>query len=87
MEINPLLTNCLAAALSDEMLRVLSYSLVDVCNDKASHVMKNNVIDNVTEQFVRALAYEQWLQACFERAQVYNFQFLTPLDEKRSLVW
>ncbi|MEY0847253.1 primase C-terminal domain-containing protein, partial [Providencia rettgeri] len=27
-------------------------------------------------------AYEQWLQACFERAKAYNFQFLTPLDEK-----
>ncbi|MGP7823442.1 primase C-terminal domain-containing protein, partial [Proteus mirabilis] len=27
-------------------------------------------------------AYEQWLQACFERARAYNHQFLTPLDEK-----
>ncbi|NBM74868.1 replicase, partial [Proteus sp. G4444] len=27
-------------------------------------------------------AYEQWLQACFERAKAYNLQFLTPLDEK-----
>lgn len=27
-------------------------------------------------------AYEQWLQACFERVRAYNLQFLTPLDEK-----
>ncbi|MEY1614295.1 primase C-terminal domain-containing protein, partial [Escherichia coli] len=27
-------------------------------------------------------AYEQWQQACFERAKAYNFQFLIPLDDK-----
>ena len=25
--------------------------------------------------------YEQWLQACYERASVYNLQFTAPLDE------
>ncbi|MEY1549412.1 primase C-terminal domain-containing protein, partial [Providencia manganoxydans] len=30
-------------------------------------------------------AYDQWLQACFERAKAYNFQLLQPLDEKE--VW
>ncbi|NBZ55790.1 replicase, partial [Klebsiella pneumoniae] len=25
--------------------------------------------------------YEQWLQACYERACAYNLQFLSPLDE------
>ncbi|EIE7027974.1 replication initiation protein, partial [Salmonella enterica subsp. enterica serovar Derby] len=25
--------------------------------------------------------YEQWLQACYERASAYNLQFLAPLDE------
>jgi len=27
-------------------------------------------------------AYEQWLQACHERANAYNHQFIQPLDEK-----
>ncbi|WP_207393101.1 replication initiation protein, partial [Escherichia coli] len=26
--------------------------------------------------------YEQWLQACYERASAYNLQFASPLDEK-----
>jgi len=26
--------------------------------------------------------YEQWLQACYERASAYNLQFAAPLDEK-----
>ncbi|WP_181853244.1 primase C-terminal domain-containing protein, partial [Klebsiella pneumoniae] len=26
--------------------------------------------------------YEQWLQACYERASAYNLQFSAPLDEK-----
>lgn len=26
--------------------------------------------------------YEQWLQACYERARVYNLQFPVPLDDK-----
>ncbi len=25
--------------------------------------------------------YEQWLQACYERASAYNLQFAVPLDE------
>ncbi|MGS6149956.1 primase C-terminal domain-containing protein, partial [Klebsiella pneumoniae] len=25
--------------------------------------------------------YDQWLQACYERASVYNLQFAVPLDE------
>ncbi|EAQ6272734.1 TPA: hypothetical protein JLS18_004586 [Escherichia coli] len=25
--------------------------------------------------------YDQWLQACYERARVYNLQFSAPLDE------
>jgi len=25
--------------------------------------------------------YDQWLQACYERASAYNLQFLTPMDE------
>lgn len=56
-------------ALSDEMFRVLLYSLVYACNNKESDVMKNYMIDNVTELFVGMLAYEQWLQACFERTK------------------
>ena len=26
--------------------------------------------------------YEQWLEACYERANAYNLQFTSPLDEK-----
>ncbi|HED2960316.1 TPA: primase C-terminal domain-containing protein, partial [Enterobacter hormaechei subsp. steigerwaltii] len=26
--------------------------------------------------------YEQWLQACYERASAYNLQFAVPLDDK-----
>lgn len=29
--------------------------------------------------------YEQWLQACYERASAYNLQFLSPLDEKEVM--
>ncbi|WP_244569437.1 primase C-terminal domain-containing protein, partial [Escherichia coli] len=26
--------------------------------------------------------YEQWMQACYERASAYNLQFAVPLDDK-----
>jgi len=29
--------------------------------------------------------YEQWLQACYERASAYNLQFLSPLDESEVM--
>lgn len=29
--------------------------------------------------------YEQWLQACYERACAYNLQFNTPLDENEVM--
>jgi len=29
--------------------------------------------------------YEQWLQACYERASAYNLQFAAPLDENELL--
>ncbi len=29
--------------------------------------------------------YEQWLQACYERASAYNLQFASPLDENEVI--
>ncbi|HDS1213547.1 TPA: primase C-terminal domain-containing protein, partial [Shewanella algae] len=29
--------------------------------------------------------YDQWLQACFERAKAYNLQFSAPLDENEVM--
>ncbi|MGL4781496.1 MAG: primase C-terminal domain-containing protein, partial [Bacteroidales bacterium] len=29
--------------------------------------------------------YDQWLQACFERAKAYNLQFSAPLDESEVM--
>ncbi|HCI5865253.1 TPA: primase C-terminal domain-containing protein [Klebsiella pneumoniae] len=29
------------------------------------------------------LEYDQWLQACYERASAYNLQFAAPLDENK----
>jgi len=29
--------------------------------------------------------YEQWLQACYERASAYNLQFATPLDDNEVI--
>ncbi|MCV5707806.1 primase C-terminal domain-containing protein, partial [Escherichia coli] len=29
--------------------------------------------------------YDQWLQACYERASAYNLQFALPLDENEVM--
>lgn len=76
MKMNPLLKHCLAAILSGGILSVPSYSLADSCNNKESHVMKNNVIDNVTELKAEYAKRSQIVDKLADEINEYYFNLL-----------
>ncbi|WP_369471681.1 hypothetical protein [Providencia huaxiensis] len=76
MKMNPLLTHCFAAILAGGVLSVPSYSLADACNDKESHVMKRNVIDNVTELKSEYAERNQIVNKLADEINAYYFNLL-----------
>lgn len=82
MKMNPLLKHCFAAILSGGILSVPSYSLADVCNDKESHVMKRNVIDNVTELKAEYAERNQIVANLADQINAYYFSLLE-MDENQ----